>query len=475
LQEQQQSLPQPGFTQRLTGQCADAHTIALLVDDLNRFYQEKGFITTRVSVPKQNIKTGNLLLKLTPGKVGKLGYADGKPADSRLDTAFPTITGDMLELRKLEQGLDNFNRPPSQSGKFQLVPGKQEGESDILVSANQDKRWRVTTSVDNSGYETTGVTKPSLDFAVDNLLGSNDTLSLGYNTNADREGGNKLSHSANLQYSLPYKDWTLSVGYSGHEFKRVIAGVNQDYRVDGTSTGTTLGLEKLLSRNQTTRHYAYANLAVKESHNYIEGFEILSQQRNLSVLSTGWRGDTKIGEGSLEWKAGGKFGLRDFGAMQEIPGPATPRFSAAELKATLKTPIKGGKLTYTGTLAAQSSHQELPGSEQFGVGGRYDVRGFHEDTLYGNSGVYLRNELETQAFSGGGAKAKFYLGLDAGKVQNPATMQWQKPFVAGAAIGSRINLGKHLEADITYAKALHRPEEFTAAKDQFYFKATWNY
>lgn len=475
LQGQQKDLPSPGFVQRLEGQCADANAIAKLLDDLNRFYQDKGFITTRVSVPQQNIKSGKLILRVTPGKVGKLGYTSGKSVDSRLTTAFPLAIGDHVELRKLEQGLDNFNRPPSQSGKFQLVPGNIEGESDILVSTTQDKRWRVTTSVDNSGYKTTGVAKPSIDFALDNLLGSNDTLNVGYNTNADREGDTKLSHSANIQYSVPYKDWSFSIGQSRHEFDRIIAGVNQSYRVNGNSTQATFGAEKLLTRSQAARHYAYANLAIKESHNYIEGFEIESQRRNLSVLNAGWRGDKTLGQNKLEWKLGGKLGLNAFGAMQDIPGPAISKFTAAEAKATLKAPIRQGKLTYTGTLAAQTSNDELPGSEQFGVGGRYDVRGFHEDTLFGNSGVYLRNEIETGSFGDGEAKAKFYVGLDAGKVSNPATMQWGKPRIVGAAIGSRITLGKHIEADVTYAQALKRPDEFTGSKNQVYFKATWNY
>lgn len=112
LQGEQVGLPKPSFIQRLVGQCADTHAIASLIDDLNRFYQEQGFITTRVSVPKQNLKSGTLKLTVTAGKVGSLAYADGKPADSRLFAAFPTETGDLLELRKLEQGLDNFNRAP---------------------------------------------------------------------------------------------------------------------------------------------------------------------------------------------------------------------------------------------------------------------------------------------------------------------------------------------------------------------------
>lgn len=356
-----------------------------------------------------------------------------------------------------------------------LTPGKAEGESDILVNATQDKRWRVTASVDNSGYKTTGITKPSLDLALDNLLGSNDTLTLGYNTNADTERSTKLSHSGNFQYNIPYKDWSFSAGHSHHEFDRIIAGVNQNYRVNGDSRNSTLGAEKLLDRDQTTRHYAYANLAHKESRNYIESFEIETQRRDLAVLSTGWRGDKTFGQNKLEWKIGGKFGVDAFGAMQDIPGPAISKFTAAEAKATLKAPIRQGKLTYTGTLAAQTSNDELPGSEQFGVGGRYDVRGFHEDTLFGNSGVYLRNEIETGSFGDGEAKAKFYVGLDAGKVSNPATMQWGKPRIVGAAIGSRITLGKHIEADVTYAQALKRPDEFTGSKNQVYFKATWNY
>lgn len=468
-------LPTPPFFQRLIGQCADSHAIAKLLDDMNLFYQNQGFITKRVSIPRQTLLGGILRLTITPGTVGTIRYADNTTADSRLRAAFPMKQGDLLVLRQLEQGLDNFNQAPSQSGKFQLVPGKVVGSSDIVVIATQDKRWRIAGSLDNSGYQTTGRVKPSIDLAFDSLLGSNDTLTLGYNTNSDQDNGRRLSHSANIQYSIPYQNWSFSIGRSKHEFKRAINGVNQDYQVNGDSTNTTLGMERLLKRNQTTRHYTYANLAIKESHNYIEDVEIETQKRHLAVFSSGWRGDKNLGGTKFDWRLGGKWGLSAFGAMDDVPGPAVSQFSALEAKANLKKPVHNNKLIYNSTLAAQISQQELPGSEQFGVGGRYDVRGFHEDSLFGNSGIYWRNELETPEKIHGSVKVKHYIGLDIGKVKNPATVSWTNPTIAGTAIGSRVVIGKHFNTELTYTRAINRPPEFTDNRNQLYLKATWNY
>jgi hemolysin activation/secretion protein len=311
-----------------------------------------------------------------------------------------------------------------------------------------------------------------VDASYDNLLGLNDTLTLGYNVNTD-DHPMRTSQSSSVKISIPYQKGSWTIGHSHQDFARTIQGINQNYNVAGNSRVTSLGVERLLHRDQQARAYVYGKLERKRSRNYIEDYEIETQRRNLTVLSAGVRGDKKYPDKSKwEWQVGGKFGIGAFNAMKDIPGPAVSRFELITLNTTYTKPIQDGRYTYIGTFSAQGSKRELPGSEQFGAGGRYDVRGFHEDSLYGNTGAFLRNTFEAKPLKEDDVELTPYIGWDIGWVDEPATTTWSKPLITGAAIGSRLKWGKNLEAEATYTHALKRPSEFTATRDQIYLNAT---
>lgn len=73
-----------------------------LVKDLNTKLLDKGYMTSRVVIPEQNMKNGKLILRIHTGRLHKIIY--GK--DSALvpwKNAFPIKEGDILNVRRLEQ------------------------------------------------------------------------------------------------------------------------------------------------------------------------------------------------------------------------------------------------------------------------------------------------------------------------------------------------------------------------------------
>lgn len=74
-----------------------------LVKDLNAKLLDKGYVTSRVVIPEQNMKDGKLLLRIQTGRLHKIIYS----RDSALipwKNAFPIKEGDILNIRRLEQG-----------------------------------------------------------------------------------------------------------------------------------------------------------------------------------------------------------------------------------------------------------------------------------------------------------------------------------------------------------------------------------
>lgn len=141
---------------------------------------DKGYVTTRVLVPEQDLSSGTLKLALLPGVIGELRFAEPDLWGTR-KSAFPARPGDLLNLRDLEQGLEQMKRVPSQDVDMQIVPTKAPGVSGVVIAVKRGKPWTVVASVDNSGTRSTGKWQGNLSVSLDNPLGLNDLFNVGYN------------------------------------------------------------------------------------------------------------------------------------------------------------------------------------------------------------------------------------------------------------------------------------------------------
>lgn len=129
--------------------------INLIVKHATNALIEKGYVTTRIVIPEQDLSSGTLKLVLIPGIIHDIRFQDPKHKGS-WETAFPTRPGNILNLRHLEQGLEQLKRIPSQDADMQLVPAETPGQTDIVITIKQTKPWKVVLSVDDSGSEATG-------------------------------------------------------------------------------------------------------------------------------------------------------------------------------------------------------------------------------------------------------------------------------------------------------------------------------
>jgi hemolysin activation/secretion protein len=63
------------------GKCLDAKTLTKIITAVQNYYSKKGYVVARVSVPKQNIQSGNLELKILEGKIDEVVVGDNNLAD----------------------------------------------------------------------------------------------------------------------------------------------------------------------------------------------------------------------------------------------------------------------------------------------------------------------------------------------------------------------------------------------------------
>ena len=256
------------WLEHYAGQCVGKQGLDVLVKGLSQAILAHGYVTTRVLLPEQDLSTGTLKLSLIPGVIRHVRFADEKLRGT-WKTAFPNGDGELLNLRDLEQGLEQMKRVSSQDVSMQLVPGELPGESDVVLDVKRGKPWTVVASIDNSGTRATGKLQGNLSLGIDNPLGLNDIFNVG--VSQDLEFGDKRlgSHGWNGFYSIPWGYWTATLSAYTNTYYQQIAGVNQTFVASGNSKTVDLKLNRVLSRSQNDVFGAYVRLSRRFGQSFI--------------------------------------------------------------------------------------------------------------------------------------------------------------------------------------------------------------
>ncbi|WP_255523188.1 ShlB/FhaC/HecB family hemolysin secretion/activation protein [Xenorhabdus sp. PB62.4] len=160
----QQALSQPYLSR-----CLTANKINELVRKVSNTYIEKGYVTSQAGLKAQDLSTGILTITVTEGKVGSI-LLDGETSLA-LKMVFPNMVGKALNLRDIEQGMEQLNRLPSQQITIDIQPAKQPGYSDVILKRTASRLpVNASLGLDNSGQKNTGAEQINTTLGLDNLL-----------------------------------------------------------------------------------------------------------------------------------------------------------------------------------------------------------------------------------------------------------------------------------------------------------------
>jgi hemolysin activation/secretion protein len=140
---------------RYAGHCLGVNEITQIMGLVTRDYIERGYVTTRAYLPAQDLHTGTLLIDVVEGVIEQLKQDDGA-ARLPLNTSFPAGAGQLLNLRDLEQGIDQLNRLQSNNATLDIQPGSQPGGSNVVIHNQPSRPVHLFVSYDNQGSVSTG-------------------------------------------------------------------------------------------------------------------------------------------------------------------------------------------------------------------------------------------------------------------------------------------------------------------------------
>lgn len=463
------------------GRCLGTAGVNVVMKRVQNAIVARGYVTTRVLAKPQDLRAGILQLTVVPGRMRAVRLAPG--VDQRAVSwrdALPARPGDLLNLRDIEQALENLKRVPTADADIQIAPaeGKAEaGASDLVIAWQQHSPLRVGLSLDDAGSQATGKIQASATVSLDNLLGSNDLfyVNLGQDAlNGRRQG--KGTRNYTLHYDVPYGYWQLGATLSSYNYHQTVAGYEQTYVYSGTSHNAELRLSRLLYRNAALKLGAYARAWERDSNNFVDDTEIRVQRRRQGGWEAGFTYKQFIGAAMLDASAAYRRGTGAFDALhapEEAFGEGSSRTQLIIADATLTAPFRLGNqnFRYIGSWRAQWNKAALVPQDRFAIGGRYTVRGFDgELSLTGDRGWLLRNDLGWNA--GGGQE--LYLGADIGHVSGAPTTWELGRTLAGAVVGLR-GSWRGFGWDLFVGAPIKKPRGFQTASPSTGFLLSWSY
>jgi tpsA2 activation/secretion protein tpsB2 len=486
------ALKETGFQ---SGQCLGAQGINRIMVAAQNAVIGHGYTTTRILAAPQDLNSGTLELTVLPGKVRSVRTDTSHNDQTRaariaaFQNEIPLKGGDILNLRRIEQGLENLKRVPTAEADIQIVPADTPDESDIVVAWRQRLLpYRLSLGVDDSGSKTTGKYQGSLTFSADNPFGLSDLFYLSYgrhlghtDAHTDSEGKKTAggTQSYAFHYSVPAGNWLWSWNHNYYRYHQAVAGINEVYDYNGKSRGSDIGFTRLLYRDARRKSHIGFKLWQKENQSFIDDAEVEVQRRKTAGWQLSLKHKEYIGRSTLDiglaYKRG--TGMADaIAAPEEVFDEGTSRMKVITADISYNHPFQIGRqhFVYDTALHAQWNKTPLTPLDKIAIGGRYTVRGFDgESSLSAERGWYWRNEV---AWSFKPAH-QFYLALDGGHVSGDSAQYLLGQTLIGAAAGLRgqFQAGGSLNYDLFAGKPIKKPKGFQTASTVFGFNLNYSF
>ena len=476
---------QQALTSGFKGRCLGVPDIEKLMGQVTQHYMERGFSTTRAYLPAQDLSRGKLELLVVEGRIERL-VVDGDP-ENRVNLAMtvPARAGDLLNIRDLEQAVDQINSVSANKVKLDILPGSAPGKSVVMFRNVAGNPVGLQLSADNQGSAATGRNSASATVTMGGLLGLNENISFTYRSSTPHDAA-ASSDSTSLGLTIPsgYATYGASVSVSNYS-----TGLVTDTGLKMVSNGqsTTMGLtaERVIARDQDSRHSVTAALTSTEGKNFLDtgnlhNFLQVSSRRATS-LAAGLKSTQTLGGGMLSLKPEVVVGLNDMGNLPTGVNAAStgPQAEFTKVTADVNYDKRFELLTqdwgWTSVFKGQYSASELLGSQQILIGGIPSIRGFVTNVISGDSGYYWRNELalHKQLDLGGTAvKAKLYAGYDTGYVSSHSTTGGNGR-LSGVVMGLSTQI-KAATVDLSWTRANSLPDGMTREAAQTWVRVSFS-
>lgn len=356
---------------------------------LEKLYADQGFKTVSVTIPRQNVKDGTVMLAVTEGRIRRLNVVGSKYHSlSRIRKEASSLAeGKVPDFSAVQDDLIALNQSPDQSVTPALKNGPNPGVMDVDLVVTDKLPLHGMLEVNNRYSQNTSHRRVSASVSYDNLWQRSHSASLFFQTAPDRPADGKVflanyvvrfgREPFSLQLNALRTDSDVAtiggIGVVGRGRAYGIHGVWQLPAQGEVTQSLTLGMDAKNFRNKVVVGGA-ANVSPLRYYPVSLNYSRFARHENHSLQL----------DGTLNFAFANLGSSSDELNLTRYHSTGQMLYLRSSLSYTRFLP-KGMELGLRGT--AQLSEQPLISNEQLSAGGMDSVRGYLESEAQGDYGL----------------------------------------------------------------------------------------
>lgn len=275
-------------------QCLDMALSTRLTSEISDWYISRSYITNRAFITEQDLSSGELHLVVLEGPLQAIRMERASPRE--LAMTFPGLEGKILNLRDIEQGMEQINRVRTTPVQIEILPGDKPGRSVVHLTATLEFPLSVSASVDNSEQKITSAGQINGSLTGNNLLGLADRWFV-YGGRCSAFSNSKDAQNFAAGVSVPWGYNLLDYTYSWNNYLSTIDNNGYFWRSSGDTETHHVNLSHVLFRNGDIKTGVSVGLGHRINHNYLDDVLLQSSSRTLTSLQFGLNHTQKVAGG----------------------------------------------------------------------------------------------------------------------------------------------------------------------------------
>jgi hemolysin activation/secretion protein len=448
-----------------TGKAITFAELLKAANQITELYVQKGYITSGAYIPSQEFRSGIIKIQVVEGSLEdiQVNVIKGRLNSNYVRSRLAIATTKPLNINRLQEALQLLQlNPLIERLDAELTAGTRPGVNSLAVTVKGARTFNAQLSINNNRNPSIGSFERGIELSEANLLGLGDRLSFAYR---NTDGSNSFEGG----YTLPVnpRNGTIAFNYWITNNK-IIEPAFKDFNIEVDSREFELTFRQPILQRATPEISQELTLSLtaarRESNSSIQGVEFPL------FLGADDQGETRISEliFAQEWLQRSRqevlaarselnLGIGAFNATISNNEPDSRFFMwrgqiiyLRLLSQPTGQPAIGPTLLLRSNV--QLASDSLVSFEQFSLGGQGTVRGYRQDVLLSDNGIFASAELRLPIARLPEVQGTLQVApfIDVGTVWNTGTENPQPNTLVGSGLGLLWQMGDRLTARLDW-------------------------
>jgi hemolysin activation/secretion protein len=349
-------------------------------------YKEKGYLTTIVYIPEQDIRDGVIEIQIAEGKMGQLNVEGNKWFSGDFIKRFiHSKKNEILNIKTLARDILRLNKNPDLEIKAVLSPGKDPHTSDISLKVDGKFPWHAGFVEDNRGSRLTGKYRSMFTLRSSNISGLGDTVFVNTLLSAS-------SFGESVSYNVPVGTYGTKLGVDITYFAMKLGKEFKSYDITGNTQIYTPHASWELALSEDSEAYANLGIDIKSVIKEMGGATTANDQLRIPYFGFDFSKMDATGQTSFsprfDFGTSGFLGASRRDASKLSRPDSGGFFFKYEQSLNRLQKMFLDSYMYIRSRFQASSHTLAP-SEQLQLGGADSIRGYPEGDYLADTGAVV--------------------------------------------------------------------------------------